>query len=66
MLESGTGLPDSLAARFNCSLSLTRLRKSERHFECLTKEKNFPPKIQRHNDQLLCSIRTLIRLAMIR
>ena len=38
MLESGTGLPDSFAARFNCSLSLTRLRKSERHLECLTKE----------------------------
>jgi hypothetical protein len=38
ILASGTGLPDSLAARFNCSLSLTRLRKSARHFECLTKQ----------------------------
>ena len=36
MLESGTVLPVSFAARFNCSLSLTRVRKSVRHFECLT------------------------------
>lgn len=39
ILESGTVVPFSLAARFNCSLSLTRLRKSERHFECLTEHK---------------------------
>jgi len=36
ILASGTLLPDSFAPRFNCSLSLTRVRKSERHFECLT------------------------------
>lgn len=41
ILESGTFLPVCLAPCFNCSLSLTRLRKSERHFECLTKKRKF-------------------------
>ena len=40
MLDNGTCLPDSFAARFNCSFNLTRFRKSDRHFECLTKVKN--------------------------
>ena len=64
MLAKGTCLPESLASRFNRSFSFTRVRKSVRHFECLTN----------HTDEkgdglrwhLLCSMRTLIRLAMIR
>ena len=54
MLLNGTCLPDSLAARFNCSFCLTRLRKSERHFECLTeREKNDD---QLRLSSLLCSL----------
>lgn len=38
ILDNGTCFPDSFAARFNCSFNLTRVRKSDRHFECLTKQ----------------------------
>jgi hypothetical protein len=37
ILANGTVFPVSFAVRFNCSLTLTRVKKSVRHFECLTK-----------------------------
>ena len=66
MLDKGTGLPDSFAARFNCSFTLTRVRKSERHLECLTEENELQTPSFPTDQHSLCSMRTLIRLAMMR